>query len=304
MAEWFETADWYPSKWGPTDELGTLNALSKEKLLSSVKLVKKGKVYRLAHLIYNEMPVRVGLHGPFSFFISQRVYDHRPPIREPTKNKFGASLGRLEMVDHLGTHLDSLNHVSADNKFYNGIDAFQTTTPKGTLKLGMESVPPVITRGIMVDAALLSSKEILAKGYSVKPAEVERFLKERGLTLEKGDALFVHTGVSKLWMEPTKYNEYFEEAPGIGFELAKWLDKKDISITGADTPATEVLPAEQEGTRLPVHQYLLAKCGIRLIDNIKLDELAKDRVYEFLFVCASLPIRGATGSPVVPLAIT
>ncbi len=155
----------------------------------------------------------------------------------------------------------------------------------------------------MVDAALLAGKEILEKGHPVEPAEVERFLKERGLTLEKGDALFVHTGVSKLWMDPSKYNEYFEAAPGIGFELAKWLDEKDVSIAGADTPATEVVPAELKGTRLPVHQYLMTKCGIRLIDNIKLDELARDETYEFLFVCSSLPIKGATGSPVAPLAI-
>ncbi len=303
MPEWFETSSWFPSKWGPNDELGTLNTLSSKKVLDSLKLVRKGKVYRLAHQIYNEMPVRAALHGPFSFFTSQRVYDHRPPLRESTTNKFGATLCRLEMVDHLGTHLDSLNHIAADNKFYNGVDAFQVTTPRGTLRLGIESVPPIITRGIMVDAASLSGKEILEKGHSVAPEDVERFLKAKSLTLEKGDALFVHTGVSKLWMEPSKYIEYFEAAPGVGYDLAKWLDRKDVSISGADTPNTEVLPAELRGARLPVHQYLIAKCGIRLIDNMKLDELARDETYEFLFVCSSLPIKGATGSPVAPLAI-
>ncbi len=304
LVEWFEKTDWFPSKWGPSDELGTLNALSSEKLLRSLKVVKRGRVYRLAHLIYNEMPSRVALHGPFSFYTSQRVYDHRPPIREPTANKFGAALCRLEMVDHLGTHLDSLNHVSMDNKFYNGVDAFETTTPRGTLKLGIESVPPIVTRGVMVDAASLHGKEILEKGHSVKPEEVERFLTEKGLTVEKGDALFVYTGVSKLWMEPSKYNEYFEASPGIGFDLAKWLDRKDVSIAGADTPGTEVAPSELKGTRLPVHQYLITKSGIRLIDNIKLDELASDKVYEFLFICSPLPIKGATASPVAPVAIT
>ncbi|MDV3292751.1 MAG: cyclase family protein [Nitrososphaerales archaeon] len=303
MGEWFETSDWFPSKWGASDELGTLNTLTPEKLLSSLKIVKRGKVYSLGHLIHNEMPTRVSIHGPFSFFTSQRVYDHRPPLREPTSNKFGAALCRLETTDHLGTHLDSLNHVSQDNKFYNGVDAYQTTTPRGTLKLGMETSPPIVTRGVMVDAALIHGKDVLEEGYPVKPEEVERFLAERKLSVGSGDAFFVHTGVSKLWMDTAKYNGYFEASPGIGYELAKWLGRKDVSVAGADTPGTEVAPPEIKGTRLPVHQYLITKCGIRLIDNMKLDELARDRVYEFLFVCSPLPIKGATASPVAPVAI-
>ncbi len=304
MVEWYNTTDWFPSKWGPSDELGTLNTLTSEKVLAGLKVVKKGRVYRLGHLIHSDMPTRPALHGPFGFFTSQRVYDHRPPLREPTANRFGASLSRLEMVDHLGTHLDSLNHVSLDNKFYNGVDAFETTTPRGTLKLGIDSSPPIVTRGIMADIASLHGKETLEKGHAVTPEEVERFLSEKNLAVQSGDAFFVFTGVSKLWSEPARYNEYWETSPGIGFELAKWLDKKDVSVTGADTPGTEVGPPELKGTRLPVHQYLITKCGIRLIDNLKLDELARDRVYEFLFVCSPLPIKGATASPVAPLAVT
>ncbi len=303
MTEWFESTDWYPSKWGASDELGTLNTLAPEKALSAVRLVKKGKVYRLGHLLHNDMPVRAALHGPFAFFTSQRVYDHRPPLREKTTNKFGAALCRIEMVDHSATHLDALNHVALDNKFYNGLDAFENTTPRGTLRLGIESTPPIVTRGVMVDAASMHGKDVLGKGYVVSPEEVERFLSEKGLAVGKGDALFIHTGVSKLWAEPAKYNEYWEACPGIGYDLAKWIGKRDISVAGADTPGTEVAPPELKGTRLPVHQYLITKCGIRLIDNIKLDELARDRVYEFLFVCSPLPIKGATASPVAPIAV-
>ncbi len=303
MVEWFETIDWFPSKWGASDEMGTLNALTAEKLLASLKVVKKGKVYRLGHLIYNEMPTRAALHGPFAFFTSQRVYDHRPPLREPTINKLGAALCRLEMVDHLGTHLDSLNHISADNKFYNGVDAFETTTSRGTIKLGIETTPPIVTRGVMVDAASLYGKEILEKKQPVTRDDAERFLADKGLTIERGDAFFVYTGVSKLWMDATKYNEYYENAPGLGYDLAKWLGEKDVSVTGADTPTTDVAPPEIKGSRLPVHQYLITRCGIRIIDNLKLDELAKDKAYEFLFICSPLPIKGATASPVAPLAV-
>ncbi len=303
MTEWFEKGDWFPSKWGPDDFLGTLNTLSSDKVFEALKVVKKGRVYRLGHLMHNEMPVRAALHGPFAYFTSQRVYDHRPPLREPTANRFGAGLGRIEMVDHAATHLDSLNHISLNNKFYNGVDAFEATTPKGTLKLGVDTTPPIVTRGVMVDLPSMGKKEMLEKGHAVAPEEVEAFLTAKGLSVRRGDAVFFYTGVSKLWGEPQRYNEYWENSPGIGYELAKWLDKKDVSVSGADTPGSEVAPPELKQTRLPVHQYLVTKCGIRLIDNIKLDELARDLVYEFLFICSPLPIKGATASPVAPVAV-
>jgi kynurenine formamidase len=290
--EWFESNDpWYPSKWGPDDEYGSLNALVPEKILRATKLVKEGRVYRLGHLIYHEMPTKTSIHGPFYYVVSQRVYDHRPPIRKQYRNKFGAMLCRLELVDHLGTHIDALNHIAYDNKFYNGVDAYWATTQKGTLKLGIDSTPPIVTRGIMIDVTRIVGREILDKGYAITINDAETFLREEGLKIEPGDAILFYTGVSKLWMEPTKYNEFFDHSPGVGYELAKWCAEKDPAVVGADTPATEVVPSELGDVWLPVHQYL------------KLDELAKDKVYEFLFICSPLPIKGGTASPVAPVAV-
>lgn len=303
MPEWYEDDNWFPSKWGAGDQLGTMNAITPSKVIQALKCVRRGKVYGLGHLMHNDMPVRTALHGPYAYFVSQRVYDHRPPLREPTANKFGAALGRVEMVDHAGTHLDSLNHISLDNKYYNGIDAFEVTTPRGTLKLGIETTPPVVTRGVMVDIPGVLGKDILEDGRGISVEEVEKFLKKENVEVSAGDAVFFYTGLSKLWQEAARYNEHWESSPGISYGLAKWLGERDVAVTGADTPASEVSPPEVKGTRLPVHQYLVTKCGIRLIDNMKLDELSKDKVYEFLFVCSPLPIKGATASPVAPVAI-
>lgn len=302
MAEWFESgAPWFPSKWGPDDQLGTAATLTPEKVLASVGLVRKGRVLPLGHPIFLGMPGRVATHGPFHYLTSQRVYDHRPPIRTVTKNKFGAALCRLEMTDHLGTHLDALNHIGFDNKLYNGVDAVENTLPSGSLKLGVDTGPSVVTRGVMVDAT--EGGKVMGKGQPITVEATERFLAGHHLEVGRGDALLFHTGVSSLWHQTERYNEYYESSPGVGYDLAKWLGDRDVSLVGADTPSTEVSPSEREGIRLPVHQYLITKCGIRLIDNLKLDELAAERVYEFLFVCAPLRIKGATASPVTPLAV-
>lgn len=302
MPEWYESGEpWFPSKWGKEDELGTARTLSAAKTLEALSLVRKGQVLSLGHPIFLGMPGRVATHGPFYYLTSQRVYDHRPPIRTLTKNKFGAALCRMEMTDHLGTHLDALNHIAQDNKFYNGLDAFENTLPTGSLKLGIDGCPPIVTRGVLVDAT--EGGAIMEKGRPITVETTERFLSQHHLTVGPGDAVLFHTGVSRLWHQSEKYNEYYEQSPGIGYGLAKWLGERDVAVTGADTPSTEVSPSEMEGVRLPVHQYLITKCGIRLLDNLKLDELASAGVREFLFVCTPLKIKGATASPVAPVAV-
>jgi kynurenine formamidase len=302
MAEWYESVEpWFPTKWGAEDQQGTAATLTDAKVLSALTLVRTGRVLPLGHPIFLGMPGRQATHGPFHYLTSQRVYDHRPPLRTVTKNKFGAALCRMEMTDHLGTHLDALNHISYDNKLYNGVDAFENTLPSGSQRLGIDTGPSIVTRGVMVDAT--RDGAVMEKGIPITVEATERFLEEHHLQVGPGDAVLFHTGVSRLWFQSERYNEYYESSPGIGYELAKWLGEKDVSVTGADTPSTEVSPAEREGVRLPVHQYLITRCGIRLLDNLKLDELAAAGVFEFLFICAPLRIKGATASPVTPLAV-
>lgn len=297
-----DDVEWFKSVWGDSDELGTLNTLTPEKVLEAVRLVKQGKVLQLGHMIYNGMPGRHQFHGPFYYLISQRIYDNKPPFRKPTKNGFGGALGRIEMSDHTGTHLDALNHIGKDGKYYNGFDAQEITGNTGTTNLGIETSPGIVTRGIMVDVSG-GSEKIAEKGHPISTDEVESFLERNSISVAQGDALFFYTGVSKLWNDPDAYNSYFEASPGIGMDLARWISDRKISVSGADVPSTEVVPAENEGERLPVHQHLITKHGIRLIDNIKLDDLAHERVYEFLFVASPLMIKGGTASPLVPLAI-
>jgi kynurenine formamidase len=297
----FEGA-WFPSEWGKDDELGALNHITPEKVLSAMRLVRQGRTIPLGHPLFLGMPGRSSLHGPFFYWTSQRVYDHRPPLRKPASNKFGAALCRLELSDHLGTHMDALNHISYDGKLYNGVDAFETTAPSGTLKLGIDNTPPVVTRGILVDGTD-GSGEPMKKGEPVSRAQTERFLREHSLTLQPGDAVLFHTGLSSLWFQSERYNEYYEESPGVGYDTACWLAEQMVSLVGADTPSTEVSPPEIPGSRLPVHQHLITRHGVRLLDNLKLDELAKEKVYEFLLIASPLRVKGGTASPIVPVAL-
>ena len=288
------------SVFGQDDQRGNLNLIDNIKVMKSLKIPETGKVYRMSHTIYNGMADRP-THGPYFFDIMLRPYDNG--FTEKYANKYGPSLGRLEMCDHTGTHFDALSHMAYDGKFFNNIPVNDVITNTGYKKLGVENAGPIITGGIMVDAAAASGTDILEGGYPITVQEVKKFLKDNSITPEPGDAMFFHTGASSKFSNPGKYDKFYDSSAGIGYELARYLNELKISVTGSDTPSSEVVPPEDRNTRLPVHQYLIAKAGIHIIDNLSLHRMAKDRAYHFLFVCSPIPFRGATASPVSPVAI-
>ena len=288
------------SSFGPEDQRGNLNYIDSKKVLNALKIPEKGKLYRMSHTVYNGMADRQ-THGPYFFDIMLRPYDNG--FTEKYANRYGPSLGRLEMCDHTATHIDALSHMAYDGKFFNNIPVKSVISNTGYSKMGIENVGPIVTRGIMVDIAGYRGADILNGGTTIEVTDVKDFLKDNDIIPEKGDAMFFHTGASALFSKPDKYDKFYDSAPGIGFHLAEYLRENNISVTGSDTPSSEVVPPEAKNTRLPVHQFLIARAGIHIIDNLSLHRMAKDKVYEFMFVCSPIPFLGATASPVSPVAI-
>lgn len=288
------------SRFGVNDQRGNLNYIDNKKVLEALKIPEAGKIYRMSHTVFNGMADRP-THGPYFFDILLRPGDNG--FTEKYDNKYGPSLGRLEMSDHTGTHLDALSHMAYDGKFFNNVPVKEVIKNTGYSKMGIENAGPIITKGIMVDAALIAGTDLVRGGIPIEVSDVKGFLKDNNIVPEKGDAIFFHTGASILFSEPEKYDKFYDSAPGIGFDLARYMNEIGISVTGSDTPSSEVVPPEAANTRLPVHQYLIAKSGIHIIDNLSLHRMAHDRVYEFMFVCSPIPFKGATASPVSPVAI-
>lgn len=288
------------SRFGPGDQRGNLNYIDSRKVLEALRIPQSGRVYRMSHELFNGMADRP-THGPYFFDILLRPCDGG--FTEKYDNRYGPSLGRLEMSDHTGTHLDALSHMAYDGKFFNNVPVKDVITNTGYARMGIENAGPIVTRGIMVDAAGYAGTDLLDGGTPVEVSDVQKFLKDNNIIPEPGDAMFFHTGASVLFSKPEKYDKFYDSAPGIGFRLARYLNDIGISITGSDTPSSEVVPPESKNTRLPVHQYLIAKAGIHIIDNLSLHRMAKDRIYKFMFVCSPVPFKGATASPVSPVAI-
>jgi kynurenine formamidase len=284
------------------DQVGAPKNLTPQIVKNAVTLVKDGKRYSLARTLEIGIPTHP-FHHPL-FYVTYRTIPQALQMFASYENQIGGMNERVELVMHTGTHLDALNHISRGMKMYSGYDAGEITTTFGTSALGVENVPPLVTRGVLVDVAGLKGVENLDKGYAISPKDIEDALARQGVAggIQKGDVVLFHTGWgAKWWMKDNAMLTSGDPGPGVA--AAKYLVDKGIVATGADTMAFEVEPFENPKRAFDLHQILIVDNGIHIMENLKTEELAKDKVYEFLFVALPLPLKGGTGSPIHPVAV-
>jgi kynurenine formamidase len=286
------------SEWGLDDEVGALNRVTQSVLLDSLRIVKKGRVFSLAQVYGLDMPT-IPFHGPF-FQTTFRTVESVLRENRGYDNKIGSFICRYELSDHTGTHVDSLNHATVGYELYNGIDARDIQTDMGTTRLGIETMPPVVARGVLLDFPSHFRVDMLEGGQEITPSDIEMVALKKGIRFKPGDAVLFYTGYGKLW---TKDNaKYLGNAPGLGVRAAAWVVAKGASITGADTSGFDVVGPKTRKL-FPCHQVLIKENGIHIVENLKLDELASTGATEFLFVCTPLKLKGGAGSPVAPIAL-
>ncbi len=282
-----------PSKWGAGDERGAANLQGPGQVLKAARLIRSGEVIELGRVLEGSMP----LFGTRRF----EVHTKRTGPSLGTNRRRSNEEIVITEIGQVGTQLDMFSHQTIGNELYNCVDTDEIGTRNGFTKLGIEKIGMLFTRGVMVDVAALKGVDTLPQGYEITPADLQAALARQGLSIEPGDAVFIHTGWGRLWgVDNVKYNS---GCPGIGAAAAEWLAKQDVMLLGADNFPVEVAPNPDKSISLPVHQIALVVNGIFLLENMKLDELADKRVYEFAFAVQPLKIKGGTGSTVAPVAI-
>jgi kynurenine formamidase len=290
---------WWPSEWGPEDQRGAANRLTPAKVLQATRLIKKGQVYQLGHLYENGMP----LTGKRHFSLTIPGSPTYPPAGKNGVVAFDEMVsGELGQV---GTQLDGLGHVGVhmkgDDYFYNGFKRSEFADAYGHKKLGVENVGVFFTRGVLLDVAGRRKAERLPAGYVVTPDDLRGCLEAAEVKLEPGDVALIRTGHGRLWMKDNK--AFGEGEPGIGMAAARWLSAQKVVLIGSDNWAIEVVPPEDKDRPYPVHQWDLVRHGIYHLENLDLEQLAADKVYESAFLFAPLRLKGATGSPGNPIAV-
>jgi kynurenine formamidase len=310
-----EKGPWWPSPHGPKDQAGNSNYVTPERILKALRIPKTGQTYELGHIYERTMPQ----YGDRPYFLSTQ------PAAPPQKEGAG-SVHRdyfTGFIGQMGTQFDAFGHQgqavrmadgSLKSVYYNGFTEQELTGTRqgvdGLEALGVEHVKPIITRGILIDVAGLKGVPVLDSRYEVTLADVRAALEKAGISessIEPGDAILFNYGWAVNWNNPQKYNDsrFFvgenQGSPGIGLEVARWLVSKRVSMTGADSCCVQAQPPVMPGPRT-VHHELLNN-GVLMLENMDLRELARDRVYEFLYLNLTERIRGATGSPVRPIAV-
>src|SRR4051812_48232035 len=290
------------AKWGPADQVGAGNLLTVEKRLEALASVRQGRVYDVSHEIFMGAPYMAPNQTPFlmSIFGSWRDTIKRRRKLGAT-NDAGTNLERIEMTAHVGTHLDALGHFSKGDMLYNGNCAADVVTDWGLDRLGIEHAPPMITRGLLFDVAGAEGGQHLNPGRTVTVDHLQRAAEAGGFSVQPGDIALIRTGWGRYFGVDNA--RYLEGEPGIDLPGARWLIERGVVAIGCDNMAVEVLPNPNHGISMPVHQHALAEAGVYLIENLALEELAGEGVGSVCFILLATKFRGATGSPVRPVAM-
>jgi kynurenine formamidase len=262
-------------------------------VLRASRLIRTGEVIELGHVLNASMPLSAGRRF--------EVITKRTSPTPESNNRGSNEELVISEIGQVGTQFDGFSHQTIGNSLYNCFKLDEISTRTGFTKLGIENVGFLMTRGVLIDVAALKGRDILPDTYEITVADLQAGLKRQNMSLEPGDAVIIHTGWGRLWDKDVA--RYGKGNPGIGVPAAEWLARQNPMLVGADTPPVEVSPNPDKKISLPIHQIMLAVNGIHLLENLKLDELAAKRVYEFAFMLEPLKLQGATGSTVAPVAI-
>jgi len=277
-------------RWGANDELGALNLITPAKRKQAASLVKEGVSVSMAATADTLKSVD-----------NPNPYEHR-------MMGIGSDYIGVAMHGWAHTHLDSLAHVNYDGVFYNGYkpDPAAVTQQSGHAKNSIANMKNgILTRGILIDVPRLKGVPYLEPGTPIYVEDLEAWEKRAGIKVGPGDALFIRTGV---WPYREKFGPYARgragKDAGLDATVIPWLKQRDIAILGSDHPQG-VNPSKSEMPNA-VHDFALVTLGIPLFDNCDLEGLAQAAAarnrWEFMLTAAPLPVAGATGSPINPIA--
>ncbi len=279
-------------RWGKDDERGTLNLLTPELVKKAAHLVKTGKVYSLAVPLAKDGPIVTSRHKTWHVMCSY--------TNEEFEGGRGSADDILFMHTHGTTHIDALSHYWYDGKMFNGWPGAEVNMIEGAKRNAIHNVRGIVGRGVLLDIARFKGVRHLQKFEPVHAADLEACAKAQGVAIQPGDILLVRTGWYQLFNENRALHD--SGYPGLDGDCGDWLGQHDIVAAGADNAAVEVYPLPVQG-RLPVHKKMLRDWGGYLLEYLDLEELARDKTYECLFMAAPLRIMNGVGSPLNPLAI-
>ena len=273
----------WPSRFGEDDQLGMLNHVDEAKRLAALSLVREGRVFDLGRVLDEDAPVFPGRYFRQTLVTTAHHSNADGGIGE---NRVNWVTEQVAGTMQLGTHLDALSHLQRGDRGYNGWTVAELAGTAGMKRLGVETVPQIVTRGWLVDVS--------AAGHVIEVDDL-------GIDPSPGDAVLFHTGWGAYWQDP---EQYLSGEPGPGMEVALWLAERGVALTGCDTWSYGPVPPEDPKRPFDVPQTLNVEHGVFIVENLDTSELAAAGVRDFCLVLTHPKLRGATGAWTSPIALT
>lgn len=305
--------------WGKDDEVGSLNAMTDTSRAAALKLATQGKVYDLGAL-YDRESYKWPGHNP------AEIMTFRTPEGVKRQNDFQFAKNptgtawhscAIFISDNVATQIDGLGHATEGpecvhripDHWYNGFKEADWGGNWGIRKCGADTIPPIVARGVMIDVAGYKNVTALPAHYAITPDDLRGALARQKTELKPGDVVLVRTGTLHFWGEAGHDDKGLikeHDSAGINLDSAKWLvEQNGAMLLGSDTSGLEVGPPPAGSKSfMPCHNYLLIEQGVHIAEFHFLEDLSKDKVYEFTYVCTTNKIKGASaGFTLRPIAM-
>jgi kynurenine formamidase len=301
-------------RWGPDDEIGTLNFITPDVVKHAASLVRQGKVVSCA-LNFDTSGPQTGAFGrvnPIHSMVATGT-DHvagRQRLGGFDTIPFGWGFAddQVTMFLQCGTQWDGLGHIFHHGKMYGGRDAALVSS-SGAARNGIEHYKDrIVSRGVLLDIARFKGVDALQPGEAIYTEDLEACAARQRVSIRPGDIVLIRTGdVGRRVRERSWGTFSAGDAPGLSFLTAPWIHASQIAGLATDTWGAEVRPNELPGSFQPLHLVMVVNMGLLVGEIFDLEALgrdcAADGVYEFMFVAPPLPITRAVGSPINPQAI-
>lgn len=259
-------------------------------------MTRGARMIALDHPLQKGMPI-YPTHPPFHITLNNRHGDINRGCGFSSSNEL------IITSTHTSTHIDALSHVSENGMLHGGVDAAKAQTGTELFKEhGVETIQPIFRRGVLLDIARVKKVDVLQPAEEITVADLEDALKTANVEINPGDIVLLRTGWTAHWNDSRKYLGLDSAGtPGVAAPGAEWLAEKKPFAVGNDTAGFEQIV--QTSITMDAHRILIAQHGIHIIENLDLEELALCGRADFAFVTLPLRIKGATGSPLRPVAL-
>jgi kynurenine formamidase len=269
------------SPWGPEDEMGALNYITPQSRATIMSRVDGSRLFDLSCYYFVGMPTWSSLGDP-----GYQIYKTHDPAGDVITNPLGLDDATntltsytgdaISMYTHSGTHIDALNHFGCHGEIFNGFHAHEHVGNRTWGKCGVDTIPPIIARGVLLDIAGYKGVDILPPSYGIGADDLAGAAHQQGVSIQTGDVVLIRTGQYRKWPDS---EAFLSNEPGLNLEGAKWLVEQGTMVIGSDNVAIEQLPSVDESTWIPVHMYLFGEAGVTVIEVANCEELAAEHVY-------------------------